>query len=137
MTNTDGLRKLIRACVDDGRTLRHESKLVDAARAEALTRLAREREEFVATLERLAQSQQPHDGSWRELSREVKRDVWVAAAGRNNGDAIASCRRSRARTEALYDEALQAPWPDEIRQVLTAFRHLLHNEADELIKLQF
>jgi hypothetical protein len=131
------LRKLIRACVDDGRMLRHESKFVDAPRAEALTRLARERDQFVAVLEGLAQSKQAHDGSWRELSREVERDVWVAAAGRNNGDAIASCRHSRARTEALYDKALQTSWPDEIQRVLTAQQRILQDEADELNKLQF
>ena len=48
-------RRLIRACVDDECTLRHESTLVDAGRAEALTRLARERGQFVADLERLAE----------------------------------------------------------------------------------
>jgi hypothetical protein len=137
MMTSDLLRRLIRACVDDGRTLRHESKLVDEVRAEALMRLAREREQFVMDLERLAKCEQPHDGSWGELSRETRRNVWVAAAGRNSGDAITSCRRSRARTEAVYDEALQASWPDEIQRVLAAQRHRVHGEADELIQLQF
>ena len=129
MTTSDVLRKLIRSCVDDGRTLRHESKFVDGPRAEALTRLAREREQFVADLERLAQREQPHDGSWSELSREAEREVWVAAAGRNNGDAITSCRHSRAGTEALYDEALLGSWPDETQQVLAAHRRrsILHS----------
>jgi hypothetical protein len=137
MKTSQVLRKLIRACVDDERTLLHERKFVDAERGEALTRLAREREQFVADLERLAGRRQPHDGSWRELSREVERGVWVAAAGRNVGDAIASCRHSRARTEALYDEALQASWPDEIQCLLAAQRGRLHDEADQLNKLQF
>lgn len=137
MTTSDFLRKVIRACVDDVRTLRHESKLVDGARAEALTRLALEREQFVTDLERLAGREQPHDGSWSELSREAERDVWVAAAGRNIGDAITSYRHSRARTEALYDEALQARWPDEIQRVLAAQRSRLHDEVYELDKLQF
>ena len=134
---SNALQKLIRACVDDGRTLRHESKFVDAVRAEALTRLAREREQFVAELERLAKREQPHDGSWSELTREAARDVWVAAAGCNNGDAIRSCRHSRARTEALYDEALQASWPAEIRQVLAEQCRRVRDEADELSRLQF
>jgi hypothetical protein len=86
--------------VDDECTLRHESTLVDVGRAETLTRLARERGQFVADLERLAEREMPRDGSWSELSREGKRNVWVAAAGRNSGDAIMSCRQSRARTEA-------------------------------------
>jgi hypothetical protein len=137
MTTSDVLRKLTRACVDDGRTLRHESRFVGAAQAEALARLAHEREQFVTELERLAKGEQPHDGSWSELSREAERDVWVAAAGHNSGDAIASCRHSRARTEALYDEALQGSWPDEIQRVLAAQRRRLHEEADELNKLQF
>jgi hypothetical protein len=137
MTTSDALRRLIRACIDDGRTLRHESRLVDEVRAEALTRLAGEREQFVTDLERLARCVQPHDGSWGELSREARRSVWVAAAGRNSGDAITSCRHSRARTEAVYDQALQASWPDEIQRVLAAQRRRLHDEADELIQLQF
>ena len=137
MTTSDVLRKLIRACVDDERTLSHESRFVGEARAQVLARLAHERKQFVTVLERLANRKQPHDGSWSELSREAERDVWVAAAGRNSGDAIRSCRHSRARTEALYDKALQASWPEEIQRVLAEQRRCLHDEADELIKLQF
>ena len=137
METTDLLRKLIRACVDDWRTLRHESKFVDGTRAETLARLAHEREEFVADLERVAGREQPHDGSWSELSREVERDVRVAVAGRDASDAIASCRHSRARTEATYDDALEASWPEETQRMLTAQRGRLHDEADELIHLQF
>lgn len=137
MAATNIVRKIIRGCVDDARTLRHESKLVDPVRSEALRRLARERDQFVADLERLAQCKEPHDGSWIELSRELERNIWVAAAGRNNGDAIASCRHSRARTEALYEAVLQASLPDEIHCVLLAQRRRLHDEADELIHLQF
>ena len=137
MKTSNVLRKLIRACVDDECTLRHESTLVDAGRSEALTRLARERGQFVADLERLAECELPHDGSWSELSREAKRNVWVAAAGRNSGDAIRSCRQSRARTEARYDEALRSPWPGETQRMITEQRRRLHGEADELVKLQF
>ena len=79
----------------------------------------------------------PHDGSWSELSREARRDVWVAAAGRNSGDAIRSCRQSRARTEERYDKALRSSWPDEIQHLLAAQQRCLHDEADELAKLQF
>jgi hypothetical protein len=137
MSTSSALRKLIRACVDDERTLRHESKLVDAVRGAALTRLAQEREHFVTALELLGKCERPHDGSWRELSREVERNLWVAAADLNKGDAIASCRHSRARTEALYDDALRASWPDEIQRVLAAQRNRLHDEADVLNELQF
>jgi len=137
MKTSNPLQKLIRACVDDERTLRHESRFVDAKRAEALTRLASEREQFVAELERLGGGVATHDGSWTELSREAGRDVWVAAAGRNVSDAITSCRHSRARTEALYEEALQAPWPAETMRVLEAQRRRLHDESDELNQLEF
>ena len=137
MTPAELLRKLIRACVDDGRTLRHESSFVDSARSKALARLASERRRFATDLERLARGEQSHDGSWSELTREALRDLWVAAAGRNNGDAIASCRHSRARTEAVYDEALEVWWPDQIQRVLVAQRRRLHDEAQELNRLQF
>src|SRR5579859_6187239 len=106
--------------------------------AERLTRLAGEREQFVAELERLGERPQRRpNGSWAELLREAGRNVWVAAVGRNDGDAIATCRHSRARTEARYDDAMQRPWPDEIRRVLDAQRGRLHAEADELNRLQF
>jgi hypothetical protein len=137
MKPSDVLRKLIRACVDDECTLRHESNFVDGSAREALARLAHEREQFVEDLERLGQWQPPHDGSWAELSREAGRNIVVTAAGRNNGDAIATCRHSRARTEALYDEALQAPWPDETRRVLEAQRRRLQDALLELSQLQF
>jgi hypothetical protein len=123
--------------VDDECTLRHEFKFVDGNCAEALARLAHEREEFVEALERLGGSQQPHDGSWSELAREAARNIMVTAAGRNKGDAVATCRHSRTRTEAAYDEALQATWPSDTRRVLEAQRERLHVEELELNRLQF
>lgn len=137
MTPSRVLRTLIRACVDDWRTLRHESKFVDPGRVEAFGRLAKERERFAMDLERLAKCEEPHDGSWAELSREVERDVWVAAGGRNSGDAVASCLRSRARTEAVYDEALRGSWPEEVQRVLMDQRRRLQDDAGELTKLRF
>jgi hypothetical protein len=133
------LQKLIRACVDDQRMLQHESKLVDTQRADALQRLARERGRFVADLDRL----EPHAarrrsiGSWVELLREAGRDVFVFALGRNTGDSFAICRRSCARTEARYDKALEGSWSDDARHVIAAQRRRLHEEADELVHLQF
>jgi hypothetical protein len=137
MASPNMLRNVIRACVDEERTLRHESRLVGEARAEALARLARERGKFVTDLERRAGREEAHDGSWTELASEAEREVWVAAAGRNSGDAIASCRHSLARTEALYDEALQASWPDEVQRLLAEERRRLQDDSDELVKLQF
>ncbi len=131
------LRKLIRACVDDERTLRHECKFVGPGCSRALTRLARERGQFVADLERLGQCAEPHGGSWTELSREMRRNIWVTAAGPNLGDAITACRHSLARTEARYDEALRTSWPDEIQRALETQRRRLLDETADLIKLEF
>ncbi len=132
------LRELIRACVDDERTLQHERTFTDAGRAEPLTRLAHERTQFIEELEGFGEPAQNRPiGSWAEFFRELGRDVWVAAAGRNNGDAIATCRRSRARTEARYDGAMQRPLPDDVRNVLATQRLRLQDEADALNRLQF
>ena len=77
------LRKLILACVDDERLLRHESKLVDVRRAGVLQRLARERAGFVADLDRLEpHAQRRLTGSWIELLREAGRDVFVSIVHR-------------------------------------------------------
>lgn len=132
------LEKLIRACMDDERTLHHESALADPRRAAALRLLARERARFVADLDRL-ESHAPRrsTGSWAELLREAGRDAFVLALGRNTGDSIASCRRSRARTEKRYEEALAGTLSDEARRVVTTQRLRLHDEADELAHLQF
>jgi hypothetical protein len=135
MTTSEVFRKLILACVDHERTLRHESKFVDARRAATLIRLAHERGQFVADLERLGKCPQPHDGSWAELAREAWRGICVTAAGRNARDAISSCRSSRARAEAVYDKTLQASWPLEISSALAAQRRCLQDEAAELNKL--
>jgi hypothetical protein len=63
--------------------------------------------------------------------------VVVTARGRNKGDAVATCRHSRARTEAVYDEALQATWPAETRRLIEAQRERLQAEELELNRLQF
>ena len=137
MKTSNVLMKLVRACVDDERTLLHESRFVDARRASTLTRLAREREQFVADLERFgARGPRRTNGSWAELVREAGRNVWVAAAGRNSGDAIASCRHSLARTEALYDQAMHESLPDEVGRVLAGHWSCLHEEASELDQLR-
>jgi hypothetical protein len=129
---------LIGACVDDQWTLQHERAFADARAAKTLTRLALERAQFVEDLERLGEPARSRPTvSWAEFFREVGRDLWVTAAGRNNGDAIATCRRSRARTEMRYDGAMQGPLPDEIRSVLAFQRSRLQDEADELTRLQF
>lgn len=135
MKTSDVIHKLIRACVDDGRTLRHECRFVDPTRAATLTKLAAEREQFVADLGRFDGTASPL-GSPAELSREVGRDLWVTAAGRNIGDAIAVCRHSRARTEAAYEHALEEYLPRQVLDVLTDHRGRLHDEMVVLDQLQ-
>lgn len=132
------LTKLIRARTDDGCMLQHERKFVDPVRAETLTRLAARAKSSIADLERCGgRRQERPTGSWAELVREAARSLWVTAAGRNAGDAIASCRHSHKRTEARYEEAMRGPWAGEIGQVLEAQRRRLHDEVDELTQLQF
>lgn len=125
----------MRACVDDKRILEHESKLSNERCAPTLERLAREREQFISALER-AGSPRPQ-ASWMELLRETSRDVWVSASGRNTGDAVATCRHSRARTEQSYDDAMEESWPTEMRLLLEAQRTRIHDEAAELNRIQF
>jgi hypothetical protein len=132
------LAQLIRACVDDERTLQSELRFVTPGHAGTLIRLAHEREQFVGELEQLEPRTQPRSGgSWSELVREAGRSLAVKAAGRNHGDSIASCRRSRARVEASYDRALDTVLPDEVRRVLVSHRSHLVEETMQLNQLQF
>jgi hypothetical protein len=138
MKTPAAIRRLISACVDDERTLRHERGFVDPTRAAALARMGRERAQFVDDLERLVgPSRSRATGSWAELFRELGRNLQVLAGGRNNGDAIAACRHSRARTEALYEQAMQRPWQDRMRVVLEGQQRRLEEASAELNRLQF
>jgi hypothetical protein len=136
MKTTAVIHKLIRACVDDERTLRHESRFVDPARAATLMKLAAEREQFVTELEPFEGTASSRVGSMAELSREVGRDLWVTAGGPNIGDAITACRHSRARTEAAYEHALREYLPDPVLDVLTEQRGRLHDEIAVLDQLR-
>ena len=138
MKNADVLRRLISTCVDDERTLQHESKIVDEGRAGTLRRLARGRGQFVDELEQLVgHTQRRASGSWAELLREAGRSVQIVAAGRNNGDAVAMCRHSCARTAARFDQTMRTPWPDAIQQMLEVQQSRLLDESAELDQLQF
>jgi hypothetical protein len=134
----DVLRKLISAFVDDERTLLHERNFVDGGHTGTLTRLARKRAQFVVELQQLVgPTQRRADGSWSELLREAGRSLKVAVAGRNNGDAIATCRQSSARIEARFDQTMRSPWPDSIRQMMEAQQCCLEDDSAELDQLQF
>jgi hypothetical protein len=125
MKTTAVIHKLIRACVDDERTLRHESRFVDPARAATLMKLAAEREQFVTELEPFEGTASSRVGSMAELSREVGRDLWVTAGGPNIGDAITA-----------YEHALREYLPDPVLDVLTEQRGRLHDEIAVLDQLR-
>jgi hypothetical protein len=137
MARTSALQGLIRACVDEERTLHREARRVGAGRAAVLARLARQRGQFIAELESFDGTLPPPSCSWAEILREGMHNVWVAAAGRHDGDAIARCCRSRDRTENRYERALRGTWPDALRGVLMAQRARLECDAAELNPLRF
>src|SRR5258708_18855715 len=97
MRNSQGLQRLIVGCLDDERTLQYESGLVDPNRNVVLSRLANERARFADRLRTLGEPGARATGSWLGGLRELFRGAWVIAAGRNSGDSIAECRRSRDR----------------------------------------
>jgi hypothetical protein len=137
MGNSRGLRRLIGACLDHERTLDHESGLVDDDRRVVLSRLAGERARFVERLQALGEPGVRATGSWFGLLRELLRGFWVMAGGPNYGDAIAECRRSRSRTEALYEQAIRRSWSQPILPALIEQRDRIRHERRELLALQF
>lgn len=137
MNDESTIRGLIRACVDDQRTLLHESKLVGTPLGATLGKFAHERDLFLTDLEQLAKAARRPSGSLAEHVREAAREIWVLGCGPNHGDAIAVCRHSRARTQARYEEALRRDWPSGARSMLAEQNRRLEAEADELRDLQF
>lgn len=133
MNEENTIRGLIRACVDDQRTLLHESKRVGGTLGTTLGKFAHERGDFMTELERLAKrpGRRP-SGSLAEHVREAARAIWVLGCGPNQGDAIASCRHSRARTQAHYDQAMRREWPAATRDVLAEHSRRLDGEGQQL-----
>ena len=138
MQISKAFKVLIRACVDDERTLHHECGFVDDSRRVVLSRLAAERTRFAEQLRRLAGTEGADStGSWRELMRELRRSIRVVAGGPNSSDAVSACRRSRERTEAVYDRVLGLPWPKQTLSTLREQRDRIREERRELIGIQF
>jgi hypothetical protein len=137
MRNSKGLQRLIVGCLDDERALDYESGLVDHDRQVVLSRLADERAKFADRLRTLGEPGARATGSWRRRLRELLRGVRVLAGGRNNGDSIAECRRSRDRTEALYDQAVKLQWLPPILPTLFEQRDRIRRSRGELLALQF
>ncbi len=139
MRVTNALRQLIRTGSDSERTLRSESRRVDASRARVLVRIADDCGTSVELL-RAAQVGPRRDrvsGSWLELLRELARGALVMAGGPNGGDAVASCRRSMRRVEALYDRAVALHWPEETLALLIEQRRSVQQASADLTAIRF
>jgi hypothetical protein len=138
VTVSKTMRALIDACLDDEHTLLTQRRFVSVRSAQTLDGMAKERGLFITELERLAAPAPPRPGgSWAAFLRETGRRVWETWAGHSAGGAIASCRQSRARTEAQYERALRSDLSEGERRVLAAQRGRLHDETHVLDRLQF
>jgi hypothetical protein len=134
------LERLIGACIDDERTLRHESRFVGPGRRAELLRLAFERQQFADELRILSEGRRGGSragGSFWERLREFARSLRVVAGGPNSGDAIAACRRSGDRTEAHYARAIAWTWSEHVVPTLLAQRSRMREQHDELLAMQF
>ncbi len=78
-----------------------------------------------------------HGGSWAELSRELGRGLRVAFGFPSDGDSIAACRQSCARTERRFDKALELALPDALRAVVVEQRGRLTTAHDALRAIQY
>jgi hypothetical protein len=140
MRKSNALRKLIDSSRDNERLLRYESGFVDSSRRPTLRRLAAECGATVDQLQSVHRRRRRRggvSGSWRELLREFRRNLRVAVGGRNSGDAVAACRRSMSRAEALFDRALALPFPEGTVALLLDRRNRIRLAHAELVAIQF
>ena len=134
------IEKLIRACVDDERALRRGARNVGAGPRQKLERLASEREQFVDELRTVGTtlSGRPRaTGSWSGFARAITERGWAFAAGPNAGDAIAACRRSQHRTEALFAVALESSWTTGVRAALVEQHRRIADAEGALVAMQY
>ena len=134
---SNGIDRLVGACVDDKRMLEREIAEVGPRQRATLSELAVERGRFVNELRALGGGASRRGGSAMELLHELGRWLERAATGPSNTDAVAACRRSLRRTEARYDQALQLSWSEKVRAVLVSQRDQLHRSRDKLISIQY
>jgi hypothetical protein len=135
MPTSKAIANVTQSLLDDERTLLQESARVDAPRRAVLVRLANERRRFAEELERF--NGQGSRESWGALARELGRDVRAHVNDKNDiAVAIASCRRSRDRTEEQYASALRLDLPSGVRAALTAQRKQLEAAEAELAGLE-
>jgi hypothetical protein len=140
MRTSNGLKRLIVACLDDERTFRNESRFVHESRRIVLGNLASERAGFAKQLRVAGGASHADDRAsrpWSSVLRGLARRIRVAAGGPNSGDAIAECRHSQDRTEGLYDQVVGLPWSKEVLSTLREQRSRIHDVHAELMALQF
>ena len=144
MKLSSAVRLLIRACANDVNALRHELGNVDAGRRAVLSRLIGERTAFIDELRRargdIARSggySHPKLMTWSEWWRENVRGLKVLAGGLHTGDAVAECRHSRDRTEAVYLRESHLSWGQGMRELLGAHLKSLKGVDAELLGIQF
>lgn len=109
------IRRLVRACRNDERTLRFEGDFVRSRERRALLgEIAAERADFVRALEELeppAGAHRPEGSPFAAVGR-VGRAMRGHLGVRTDGDAVAHCRGSLGRTAALYERVLALPGID-------------------------
>jgi hypothetical protein len=137
MRSSHAIDRLINASVDDKCMLEHESRAVHGHRREVLERLAEEQTRSIAQLTRLSPSDRAEGGSLIELGREVGRTLRGMFGCSTDGDSVSACRQSCRRTEALFDEALDLPWPPATRATLTDARDRLDAANQTLVAIQY
>jgi len=139
MRSANAVQMLIDSGRDNERLLRNESRFVDSSRRPTLRRLAAECGAAVDQLQllRSRRGRGGVSGSWLELVRELRRTLRVALGGRNSGDAVAACRRSMNRAEALYERALALPLPAGTVALLVERQKCIRDANAELVAIQF
>jgi len=141
MSHRSAYAKVLNACLDDERTLEHESRLVDEESGGTLARLARQRESFI-DVAKLApatkESGPPHPRrSLRSTAREIFRSIRVELWGKNRGDSMAECRRANARARDSLEKALDLSWSAEILDLMLSELTNVRRERTELYRLEW
>jgi hypothetical protein len=139
MRRFNAIQRLIDSSRSSERVLRHESGFVDGSRRSTLIRLADERRAAVEQLRSVRSRRRFRRAgvSWFALARELWRNLHVALGGRNSGDAVAACRHSMNRAEALYDRALVLGLTETTVALLLQQRNRVRHANVELTAIQF
>ena len=133
-------RKLIRRFIAEARRFRFESRVAHGeAQRELFGRLSAKRAVFAARLGRFYESGPTVTNRLGigEALREVGVMLRDAIGCRNDGDAIASCRRAEGRIEGLYSDAIaHASGGAELSGLLEQ-KAYLESDRRDLLEMQF